>query len=110
MLIFAIILVEALKNDDADDEEGDAEEGQQSEARMAEIEKKTAASAAKQNAVEKRPTGKVVGIVKRNWRACVLFAYSSLQIFSLLIMALFFPAAMFATWMQARCPTRMRRR
>lgn len=62
---------EALKNDDADDEGGDAEEGQQSEARMTEIEKKTAASTAKQNPVEKRPTGKVVGIVKRNWRAYV---------------------------------------
>lgn len=79
MLILAIVLPEALKNDDADDEEGDAEEGQQSEARMTEIEKKTAASTAKQNPVEKRPTGKVVGIVKRNWRACVLSVYSSLQ-------------------------------
>ena len=46
---------------------------------LTEIEKKTAASTAKQNPVEKRPTGKVVGIVKRNWRACVLSVYSSLQ-------------------------------
>ena len=60
---------EALKNDDADDEEGETQETGQAEGRLEEIEQKTAANAAQQNAVEKRPTGKVVGIVKRNWRS-----------------------------------------
>jgi hypothetical protein len=69
ILTIAIYHVEALKNDDADDDEGDAQEGSRAESRLAEIEKKTAAAAAQQNPVEKRPTGKVVGIVKRNWRS-----------------------------------------
>jgi len=62
-------VTEALKNDDADDEEGDAQETGQAEGRLEQIEEKTATDAAKQNAAEKRPTGKVVVIVKRNWRS-----------------------------------------
>jgi exosome complex exonuclease DIS3/RRP44 len=64
-----LIAAEALKNDDADDEEGEIQETGQVEGRLEEIEQKTAADAAQKNAVEKRPTGKVVGIVKRNWRS-----------------------------------------
>jgi exosome complex exonuclease DIS3/RRP44 len=64
-----MLLTEALKNDDADDEEGDVVEGGKTEERLTVFEGNTATAAAKANPVEKRPTGKVVGIIKRNWRS-----------------------------------------
>ncbi|KAI0262886.1 hypothetical protein BC834DRAFT_889464 [Gloeopeniophorella convolvens] len=52
-----------LKNDDADesDEEGD----------RVFVEEKVAKGEAPRSATEKQPTGRVVGIIKRNWRAYV---------------------------------------
>ena len=59
----------ALKDDDADDDEdiGVTEE----EKRAAAREKVEAEEAAKRKPRDVLPTGKVVGVIKRNWRACV---------------------------------------
>lgn len=54
-----------LKNDDAEDS---GEEGEDNEAIVQES-KALKMGAAKQIAAEKQPTGRVVGVIKRNWRA-----------------------------------------
>ena len=58
----------ALKNDDADDEEAEAEEARQAEAKLAAKEAENARGLAAKPKV-KQPTGRVVGVIKRNWRA-----------------------------------------
>ena len=64
----------ALRDDDAGAEEDDAEgelSKEDQERRIREKEEAEARETAKANLLEKRPTGKVVGIVKRNWRSYV---------------------------------------
>lgn len=56
----------ALKNDDADDSEG--EDINSEEVAREKKEALEAAEVARLNPVEKQPTGRVVGIFKRNWR------------------------------------------
>lgn len=55
-----------LKNDDAEESE---EEGDDIEARAEE--QALRADAAKRKAAERQPTGRVVGVIKRNWRSYV---------------------------------------
>lgn len=61
----------ALKDDDADDDnEGDGAESVAAiEARLAAREQADAKQVADKQPKEVMPTGKVVGIIKRNWRA-----------------------------------------
>ncbi|GHJ89926.1 hypothetical protein NliqN6_6328 [Naganishia liquefaciens] len=66
----------ALKNDDADDEEAEAEEARQAEAKLAAKEAENARGLASKPKV-KQPTGRVVGVIKRNWRAYVCHLDSS---------------------------------
>lgn len=61
---------EALKNDDADDE-GETNTEVDAEKQFEQRESKTTSAAAAENPVEKKPTGKVVGVMKRNWRSYV---------------------------------------
>ena len=58
-----------LKNDDPD--ESEEEDENENAARAEERERRALAreSAAKKPSTEKQPTGRVVGIIKRNWRA-----------------------------------------
>lgn len=67
--LLTYICVEALRNDDADDSEEESEEGRAAneEARIAKRLHRDETEAGK----EKLPTGRVVGIVKRNWRTYV---------------------------------------
>jgi hypothetical protein len=58
----------ALKDDDADDEEPEAEEATRTEAQLAAKEEQNAKELAAKPKI-KQPTGKVVGVIKRNWRA-----------------------------------------
>lgn len=58
----------ALKNDDAEDDQGGQEDV---EARLARKEAADAAANARSAKGEPQPTGKVVGIVRRNWRSYV---------------------------------------
>lgn len=58
-----------LKDDDADDEEGDVEEGRSKEKRLEDVERSNTVATANANSLEKKPTGKIVGIIRRNWRA-----------------------------------------
>jgi hypothetical protein len=58
-----------LKDDDAEsDHEGDEKEARRREAVLEARERENARGTAKANPMEKQPTGKVVGINKRNWR------------------------------------------
>ncbi|EIW76973.1 RNB-domain-containing protein [Coniophora puteana RWD-64-598 SS2] len=58
-----------LKNDDA---ESSGDEREENEERMAEQERRAVrVSAEEKKAAEKQPTGRIVGVVKRNWRAYV---------------------------------------
>lgn len=69
-LIGFVVYVAALKNDDPDN--SDAEEGEgvdDSEERLLQRELRQSAKTTKKAASEKQPTGKVVGVIKRNWRA-----------------------------------------
>lgn len=59
----------ALKNDDADDSDEEREAGDDTEAKLIQREKRDAKATAKANALERQPTGRVVGPIKRNWRA-----------------------------------------
>ncbi|PWN47632.1 RNB-domain-containing protein [Violaceomyces palustris] len=64
----------ALKNDDAeasDDEGENSGDVDREEARLARKEARDAELAAKSRTSEPQPTGKVVGIVRRNWRSYV---------------------------------------
>ncbi|KZO91801.1 RNB-domain-containing protein [Calocera viscosa TUFC12733] len=62
----------ALANDDADDSEGeDASAAAETERRLAQREAADARDVARRNPLERHPTGRVVGVVKRNWRAYV---------------------------------------
>lgn len=61
----------ALKNDDAEASGDEGEEETQQEARLARKEQQDAAAVAKNNKRERMPTGRVAGIVKRNWRSYV---------------------------------------
>lgn len=68
MLTFTIFrFVAALKNDDADDS-GD-EEVAIDELERERKEKRDGDEVAAKNSLEKLPTGRVVGVFKRNWRA-----------------------------------------
>lgn len=58
----------ALKDDDADDEEAEAEEAREAEAKLAAKEEQNARGLAAKPKI-KQPTGRVVGVIKRNWRA-----------------------------------------
>ncbi|EJU00604.1 RNB-domain-containing protein [Dacryopinax primogenitus] len=58
-----------LAADDADDSDG--EEGGEAEHRLAAQEERDARDVGKRNPLEKHPTGRVVGIRKRNWRAYI---------------------------------------
>lgn len=61
-----------LKDDDAEsDHEGDEKEARRREAVLEARERENARGTAKANPMEKQPTGKVVGINKRNWRPYV---------------------------------------
>jgi exosome complex exonuclease DIS3/RRP44 len=57
----------ALKDDDAEDDEGGGVP--EREARVEEKEKMDVDGETKARQREVQPTGKVVGIIKRNWRA-----------------------------------------
>ena len=57
----------ALRDDDADDEEGNAAPGKEEKA--AEDEKMDVDDETKRKPREVQPTGKIVGVIKRNWRA-----------------------------------------
>ncbi len=60
----------ALRDDDAEssDDDGDERDARRREAVLEARERENARGTAKANPVEKQPTGKVVGIIKRNWR------------------------------------------
>ncbi|CED85602.1 Exosomal 3'-5' exoribonuclease complex, subunit Rrp44/Dis3 [Phaffia rhodozyma] len=60
---------DALRNDDADDSEG--EDLVSEEVERQRKDQSDAAQVGKANPLEKQPTGRVVGIFKRNWRAYV---------------------------------------
>jgi hypothetical protein len=60
--------VVALKDDDADDEEAEAEEAREAEAKLIAKEEQNARGLAAKPKI-KQPTGRVVGVIKRNWRA-----------------------------------------
>jgi len=60
----------ALKNDNADDS-GEESEDLDEEAKLIRRTKAEAKDVASRNPVEKQPTGRVVGVIKRNWRAYV---------------------------------------
>ncbi|KAJ9101817.1 hypothetical protein QFC21_003156 [Naganishia friedmannii] len=66
----------ALKDDDADDEEPEVEEVERTEAQLAAKEERNAKELADKPKI-KQPTGRVVGIIKRNWRAYVCHLDSS---------------------------------
>lgn len=58
-----------LKNDDAEDSEDEEhDDDAEAEAERKQLE----AESAKRMAAEKQPTGRIVGMIKRNWRSCVL--------------------------------------
>lgn len=57
----------ALKDDDAEDDEGAGVADR--EARKAEQERKDVEDESKRKPKAVQPTGKVIGVVKRNWRA-----------------------------------------
>ena len=65
----------ALKNDDAgaedDDEQEEAQDGIDEEEKLRRKEEKESKATAQANNAELRPTGRVVAIVKRNWRSYV---------------------------------------
>lgn len=62
----------ALRNDDAEASEDEGGAGlDDEEARIARREAREAAAVARANKAERQPTGVVVGIIKRNWRAYV---------------------------------------
>lgn len=61
----------ANKNDDAEASGEDEDEEETEEGRLAKKQKRDAAAVAQSNEKERRPTGKVVGVVKRNWRSYV---------------------------------------
>lgn len=64
------VLVVTLKNDDAEnsEEEGDDEEAiAEHNVLLAELAKRQSSS--------RQPTGRVVGVIKRNWRQYVLMKY-----------------------------------
>ena len=60
-----------LKNDDAEDSEEDIGGYDLEEAKLLRKERHLAQNTASKSPSEKQPTGKVVGVIKRNWRACV---------------------------------------
>lgn len=90
----------ALKNDDADDS-GD-EEAALDEIERERKEKINVEEVALKNAIEKQPTGRVVGVFKRNWRAYVCHIDStSLSSHSTTSLA---PQTVFATPLDRRLP------
>ena len=56
-----------MKNDDADDTDEDASDDEESRAER----KALRADAARRVAKERQPTGRIVGIIKRNWKSYV---------------------------------------
>lgn len=61
----------ALKNDDAEDSEEDVGGEKLEETKLLRKEKLLARNTSTKSPLEKQPTGKVVGVIKRNWRAYV---------------------------------------
>jgi len=61
----------ALCDDDADSDNEDDREARRKEAVLEARERENARGVARSNPTEKQPTGKVVGIIKRNWRPYV---------------------------------------
>ncbi len=67
-----LLFAAALQDDDADSDDDEAEkEARRKEAIVEQRERENARGVAKQNTLEKQPTGKVVGIIKRSWRPWV---------------------------------------
>jgi exosome complex exonuclease DIS3/RRP44 len=66
--LFSLDTLVALKDDDADDEGGEETKELDEEAVREKKEAAEAAEVAKKNPLEKQPTGRVVGVFKRNWR------------------------------------------
>lgn len=68
----ANLLLATLKNDDPDesDEEGE-DDGALAEQRERTMLARESANTRKSASTEKQPTGRVVGVIKRNWRAYV---------------------------------------
>ncbi|KAF8518199.1 RNB-domain-containing protein [Gautieria morchelliformis] len=60
-----------LKNDDAEDSEEENGSEDLEEAKLLHKERLSARNTASKSPSEKQPTGKVVGVIKRNWRAYV---------------------------------------
>jgi exosome complex exonuclease DIS3/RRP44 len=58
----------ALRDDDAESDNEDDREARRKEAVLEARERENARGVARSNPTEKQPTGKVVGIIKRNWR------------------------------------------
>lgn len=56
-----------LKNDDADDTDEEASDDEERIAEQKALREATALRIAK----ERQPTGRIVGVIKRNWRSCV---------------------------------------
>lgn len=61
-----------LKNDDAEDDK-DEEGDEGDDALVKESNVLRLENAKRTSELEKQPTGRIVGIIKRNWRACVNF-------------------------------------
>ena len=67
-----IFTIATLKNDDPDNSDPEEGEGMDDqEERLLQKELRESSKAKKSRASEKQPTGKIVGIIKRNWRAYV---------------------------------------
>jgi exosome complex exonuclease DIS3/RRP44 len=69
----------ALKNDDADDSEAEHQTGETA-ARLEErklLQREARERALAEKVKEKQPTGKVVGVIKRNWRTYVALSFRS---------------------------------
>ncbi|KAG8943735.1 exosome catalytic subunit dis3, partial [Tulasnella sp. 424] len=59
-----------LKDDDPDDSDGEEGEGMdETEKKELRRERKDTASESRNSRAQPQPTGKIVGIIKRNWRA-----------------------------------------
>ncbi|KDN52615.1 RNB-domain-containing protein [Tilletiaria anomala UBC 951] len=104
----------ALRNDDAGDAgDGDGEEGgndqpstgldNDEEAAIQKREEEEARRTAQANAKERRPTGRVVGIVKRNWRSYVAHIDAS-SVHGAVITASMGQTSLFATPVDRKVP------